>query len=37
MTPDLDGFAVFADYVITPLSQSPSQRALGALGRISVC
>jgi hypothetical protein len=37
MTPDLDGLAVFPDYEKTPLAQSPSQRGLGALGRISVC
>jgi hypothetical protein len=37
MTPDLDGLAVFPDDQEAPLAQSPSQRGLGALGRISVC
>jgi hypothetical protein len=37
LTPDLDGLAMFPDYEKTPLAQSPSQRCLGALGRISVC
>jgi hypothetical protein len=37
MTPDLDGLAVFPDDQETPLAQSPSQRGLGVLGRISVC
>ena len=37
MTPDRDGLAVFPDDEKTPLAQSPSQRGLGALSRISVC
>jgi hypothetical protein len=37
MTPDLDGLAVFPDDQETPLAQSPSQRGLGAFGRLSIC
>ncbi len=37
MTLDLDGLAVFPDDHETPLAESPSQRGLSALGRISVC
>jgi len=37
MTPYLDGLAVFPDDQETPLAQSPSQRRLGTLRRISVC